>query len=1042
MAAELPKPGVEVVQVIRTVTPSVVTPTLVPCIVGVAKQVVELLETNGAGASQLNGDALVVLPAFFIASAGTGSPPAYAGLHGLNLVVSINNAPNVSITFSDPNTTGLSPASAVSQVTAALLAAGVSSARAEVVGTTQWRLRTVATGEFQTIYVDPSTSATVLSAFGIGAAKTYQGVGGYNQFETVIPPTNYPDPRGNLEELVIEPSSVRVFLASSSTNFAEVQRSEAFLRLGSVAVAATVIGSVTLSTLTYASGVLGKILNITIDGGTAQVITITAGATSASAFIADINSQLSGAEASDDGTGRLQITSNTTGASSSIAIGTGNLNVVVGLTSSSTTTGTSIAVIDDGNGDNFSSLISFSGYDFTAAALAASVTGNVSMAGLTYPADLADKTLTISDGQIAQTVTFSASIANMAAVLTAINGVMGTASGGRITATASGGNFLVLTHSRLGTDGMIDIVGGTAVTTLGLTTGITHGTRGVVFAGDELFIDGVSAGVITAVAPGAATSVLKVNNQKPISSNIGSYWHIIAKNLTGSGSRPLPQLSVDANGTARVKFGVLRDTNGNMVNPTQARAPIYVSYTAVRKDLSPSARQAGLVRIDNQTMLESIMSPIDTTNPLALGMFFALVNAPGVQITGLGVDAVSADAPFGTPEAFNRAAEFLEAFEVYAIAPLTHDSTVAQIFNTHVNFMSEPSQKGERIVLHNSEQPTHEIDELVASGADGNTVGSGGLSFDTGIPNLSALLLNKDVNPVGTIPTSAGVFLDIASDALNYSVSAISGSVVTVRVSFDVGTNDDAFYATTALNVAPLPSQLVQEAFAVRIRGAALVNSDNTPDKQSIAETYAAVSQSYLNRRFWHTAPDTVAATLGGLEQSINGFYMNAGIAGMIGQQPPQQSFTNFPMAGFTRVIGSTNYFSERQMNIMAAGGTYIVIQEAPSAPLIARMALTTDLTSVETRTDSITKVVDFTAKFLRRSLKNFIGRFNITQAFLDQLGTVISGVGGYLVEAGILVGFNLNNIVQDEDAPDTVLIDVLIDVPYPANYIRITLVI
>ena len=61
---------------------------------------------------------------------------------------------------------------------------------------------------------------------------------------------------------------------------------------------------------------------------------------------------------------------------------------------------------------------------------------------------------------------------------------------------------------------------------------------------------------------------------------------------------------------------------------------------------------------------------------------------------------------------------------------------------------------------------------------------------------------------------------------------------------------------------------------------------------------------------------------------------MNAGIVGMIGQQPPQQSFTNFPMAGFTRVVGSNDFFSERQMNVMAAGGTYIIVQDAPSAPL------------------------------------------------------------------------------------------------------------
>src|SRR5262249_15536274 len=151
------------------------------------------------------------------------------------------------------------------------------------------------------------------------------------------------------------------------------------------------------------------------------------------------------------------------------------------------------------------------------------------------------------------------------------------------------------------------------------------------------------------------------------------------------------------------------------------------------------------------------------------------------------------------------------------LAPLTHDQTVAQIFNTHVNFMSEPGQKGERIVLFNSDTPTNLLDTLVASGADGNTTGGGGgLTFDTGIPNLAALLLGKGVSPVGTIDTEKGVFLDIASDALRYSVASISGSVVTIRISFTSGTNDDGYYATTALNESPLPSQLIEEAFAIR----------------------------------------------------------------------------------------------------------------------------------------------------------------------------------------------------------------------------------
>ncbi len=1044
MAAQLPKPGVEVIQVIRTTTPSVVTPTLVPCIVGVARQVVDLLVPDSSGTSILNADALINLPAFFDAKAAVGTTPVYAGLDGLSLVFSVNHGPNVTVLFSDTTASGLPPSSVVSAINKALAAAGVSSAIAEQLSDTVWRLRTVGTGEFQNLFIDGTSSPAALTAFGFGAGRQSSGVSSYGQLEEAIPATNYPDPRGNIDELVIESSSVRVFLAMASNNFLEELRTEAFLRSGSVNDQAKLTSSVALTALTLPGDLTGKTLIVSVDGGADQTVTFTSSETSVSLVLAKINNDTTGLVASQTTVGNfLQLLDDNGGAGSKLVIKAGTANSTLGFTTNQTDVGQSIEVTDDGNGDNFSPLLSFLGYDFTAVGTSAVLTGNVDLTGLTYPSSLAGKTLELSDGQQLQTVTFSSTIADSAAVLSEINAVMGTAAGGRLTATLST-NFLRFTSTRTGADGFVWVKGGTAAATLGLTADSrAFGAFGAAAPGDELFIDGVSKGVISQVAPGGQVAVLKMSDQMPLTLNAGKDWYIVAKNLTGSNpNRPLPSLVIDANKTAILKPNLLRDTTGAAVHPTQGRAPVYLAYTAIRQDVTALADQASLIRIDSQTQLEDVLAPISTQNPLALGMFFALVNAPGVQVTGLGVDAVSADSPFGTPEAYTRAVELLEAFEVYALAPMTHDQTVAQIFKTHVDFMSEPAQKGERITLFNSLRPSSALDTLVASSANGNSVGSSGLTFDTGIPNLSALVLGKNVSPVGTIPADKGLFMDIASDSKHYSIASISGSVITIRTAFTGGTNDDGFYATTALNVAPLPSQLISEAFAIRVRGKALVTAAGAPDKSKIAETYQALSQSYGNRRFWHTAPDQAAATIDGIEQIINGFYMNAAIAGMIGQQPPQQSFTNFPMAGFTRVVGSNDFFSETQMNIMAAGGTYIIVQDAPSAPLISRMALTTDLTSVETRTDSITKVVDFTAKFLRRSLKNFIGRFNITQAFLDQLGTVIGGVGGYLVEVGVLVGFNLNNIIQDEDAPDTVIVDVVIDPPYPCNYIRVTLVI
>lgn len=1039
MAAELPRPGVEVIQEFRTTSPTVVTPTLVPCVVGVARQLVEILESDGSGGTSLNSDALVILPAFFISAAGVGSPAKYSGLDGLDLVFSVNNGLDITVTFSDPTAGGLTPATVVSQVNDALTAANVSSVLAETVGDDAWQLRTVGLGEFQTILIAATTDTVVAAAFGVGIGKTYAGIGNYNQYQVDIPKAAFPDPRGNLDELGIELDTLRVFLATegAGTGLLEVLRTESFLRNGEVDdPAITTEGTVDL-VASYPT-ITTETLVVSV-GGSADQTYVASSPADAAALLAAINAALTGVTATL-GTGTpngLVLTSTGTGASASIQIKAGTLNALVGI-STETVYGDSIAAVDDGNGDVVTPLLDFAGEDFTAAATQASVTGS---AAVTLPLT-AGTTLVLSDGQQEQTITFTAA-ALIADVLIEINAVVGTAAGGKITATQAAG-VLVFTHSDYGDESFIKIVGGTALADLdpGGTPTIVAGAefRGNPFPpqpGDYLYLEGSYYATILYVAPGGAVDRLKISQQVAISNDVGSRFYIQAKSLVagGSATRPYPDLEVGLEGAVQVKHSVIRDPYGTV---SSVKAPIYLSYAAVRKDVSPSASNPGLLRFDDTATLSTSMAPVTADNPLALGLFFALLNAPGAQVTGIGVDEISADSPFGTVEAFTRAAEYLEGFEVYALAPLTHDQTVAQVFKTHVDFMSEPEQKGERIVLWNPETPKNHLDTLVGSGTDGDGLTTS--TFDTKIATLAALVQNAGVTPAGTIPVSAGLYLDIASDSKKYSIKSISGSQIVLRTApgdFAAGENDDGYYAETALT---LP--LISETFAVRIRGTALRTPSGQPDKTGIAETMQALGQTFLDRRFWMTFPDSCAATLSGIEQVIDGFYMNAAIAGMIAQQPPQQSFTNFPMTGFTRVIGSNDTFSERQLNIMAAGGTYIIVQDSRNAPLIARMALTTDLTSIETRTDSITKVVDFTAKFMRKGIRNFIGRFNITQAFLDSLGSVIQGLTGFLVETGVLIGGTLNNLIQDEDAPDTVLIDITLDVPYPCNYIRLTLIV
>lgn len=1044
MSAELPRPGVEVIQVFKTVSPTVITPTLTPCIVGVCRQVVDVLVKNSVGADVLNGDALVPLQAVFLAKAATGNPAVYAGLDGLALVLSFNNGPDVTITFAG---TPLTPSQMVATVLTALGAAGVSAFTAEVVGNA-FRIRSIAGDEFQTIEVKTGSSPAVLAALGTAIGKVYAGASYYDQHITEVSQPSFPDPNNNIEQLAVDPATVRafLFLGGSGTGSAlfELLRTEAFLRNG-LGTAAAREGSIDITSLTYPGDLGTGTLELAIDGGATLTVTF-ANPADVTAALAQINAVIAGvALATQGGTGgnKLVITSLSLGATSKVEVIGGTSAATLGMALGSTSGIAGVVAIDASNGTQLTPLLQFVGQDFTAVPTSAQVEGTTdATAGGLYGGGgtLVGKTLTLEDGNKSQTITFG-TLANQAALLTALNALFGSTAGGRLVATigGTGGNKLVLTNSALGQESIVKVIGGTALGDLGLTAGtVARGNPYVPQSGDALYVDGAFYATITQVAPGGSVSRLKIDRLVPISTNVGLSWYIVAKNLSATAvssgvTRPTPNLTVDSSGNLLVKPEVLRDVRGNAVNP--ARAQLYVAYKALRLDVSPKAKSPGLMRFSDTTTLESNLAPLTVDNPLGLGFYFALLNAPGTVVTGVGVDASSAGAPYGTVEAFTRAAAFLEGFEVYAVAPMTHDESVSQVFATHVSVMSDPENKGERIVLINPTVPTTKLDTLIASGVDGNTTSTPN-QLDTSVANLGALLLAQGLPGVGPYTVAQGIYVDIG-DGKKYSVSNIVGSIATLKVTgFLPGENDDGYYSTTAL-----PTLIINDPFAVRVRGAALTLPDGTRDMEGVALTVQQTAQGYANRRVWSIFPDKAAATLGGLEQVIEGFYMNAAIAGMIAKQPPQQSFTNFPMTGFTRVIGKDG-FSERQLNVMAAGGNYIITQDAPATPLFARMALTTDLTSIETRTDSITKVVDFTAKFLRQGLKNFIGRFNITQGFLDSLGHVIQGLLGFLTESGVLIGANLNNLVQDTNAPDTVLVDITLDVPFPCNYIRLTLVI
>ena len=94
----------------------------------------------------------------------------------------------------------------------------------------------------------------------------------------------------------------------------------------------------------------------------------------------------------------------------------------------------------------------------------------------------------------------------------------------------------------------------------------------------------------------------------------------------------------------------------------------------------------------------------------------------------------------------------------------------------------------------------------------------------------------------------------------------------------------------------------------------------------------------------------------------------------------------------------------------------------------------------MEKREFNITRVVDYVAKYLRLGLQRQVGQFNITQLYLEALGTSIQGLLSGLEEDGKILNGSLVGLEVNDLQPDKIDVVVAIRVAIPANYIEITL--
>lgn len=220
------------------------------------------------------------------------------------------------------------------------------------------------------------------------------------------------------------------------------------------------------------------------------------------------------------------------------------------------------------------------------------------------------------------------------------------------------------------------------------------------------------------------------------------------------------------------------------------------------------------------------------------------------------------------------------------------------------------------------------------------------------------------------------------------------------------------------------------------------VESPVITDKMQLAEMYANISAGFGNRRITHVFAPYVGISEDNEEHQVPGYYMACAYAGATQRHKASQGFTNMSFAGITSVRMTNDYFTKSQLNKIASGGTAIFVQENEGAPVTCRHQLTTNMDTIETREYSITRIMDYIAKCARVTKRPYIGKYNINTAFLEMMGKLGEAILSRMVTDEIIISGNVTKVIQDPDQKDKIIECYQVQVPYPCNYIDITLVL
>ena len=451
----------------------------------------------------------------------------------------------------------------------------------------------------------------------------------------------------------------------------------------------------------------------------------------------------------------------------------------------------------------------------------------------------------------------------------------------------------------------------------------------------------------------------------------------------------------------------------------------------------------------------NMLGTVDPDNPLAMGVYMAALNAAtddGDETPPVYFMAVPSDDENGYNTVLNKATT---TDRVYALAPTTRDKTILENVRNHVVKMSSKEEKLWRIVAGSVDIPrtVNRLEDLMDVhgdefyaipvsdlGPDPDAVGAKFNKLRV-VKSLLDISGNPDVQLRSTL--KVGDFV-----RFNYHKSAWKAEA-------------DIFYIyriTKIVNNFTVEVECVEDGMGKDVSTQHLeklvdsykpakVEFYHEYTNAELAGVIASISRWCASRRMLNVFPSIFE--FNGVE--MRGEFAACAIAGLISGTEPQQPITNVTVRGIDNIPLTYQTFDKYQLDEMAAGGTFIIMQDLPNDRVYVRHQITTAYPdgNLNTAELSITKNVDNISYAFAEVFRPYYGRFNITPKLLATFNSLASSLIHQLASSDSIYGPQLIAeqteilyIRQNELMKDHVDIGIRLGVPYPCNNIDIVLTV